>query len=330
MISFDKKNVLFITTKNLDYIRNAQEITMIEEQCKSLKIIGSNHSNYIKRIVFVYLKVLCSSFKSFDIIFIGFAPQLIVPLFIYKLKSSYIIIDFFISIYDTFVFDRKNFKEGGLAAKILKKIDIITLLTADKVISDTKEHGKYFIEEFGLDINKLEVLYLKADTRIYNPCQQTKKPEKIRNKFVVLYFGSVLPLQGIECVLEALEILSKEKDIYFYMIGPISKKYNKPYSNNIEYIDWLTQDKLADYISFSDLCLAGHFNNEINKAKRTIPGKAYIYHHMGKPMILGDNKANREIFDESMEGIFLAEMGNPNELANKIKEIKSLKDIKHE
>lgn len=96
----------------------------------------------------------------------------------------------------------------------------------------------------------------------------------------------------------------------------------KPSGSNIHYIQWLSQEKLSDYIAFSDLCLAGHFNKEINKAKRTIPGKAYIYRAMEKPMILGENPANHELYSEKEPGISFVEMGSGKKLAEKILECK--------
>ena len=89
-------------------------------------------------------------------------------------------------------------------------------------------------------------------------------------------------MQGVDIVLDAVKLLQEEKKIFFQIIGPIPKKYNKPIQDNVEYIEWLTQEQLAEYIANADLCLAGHFNGEINKAKRTIPGKAYIYSAMKK------------------------------------------------
>ena len=88
-------------------------------------------------------------------------------------------------------------------------------------------------------------------------------------------------------------------------------------SENIQYIDWLSQEKLAHYISWSDLCLAGHFNKEVEKASRTIPGKAFIYQAMGKEMILGNNPANRELFARDEKVIFV-EMGDEKALAKAI------------
>ena len=315
------KKVLFITTKNLDYIRNSQEINIIKENSKTYKIIGSKEKSYLKRIINVYWNILKTSVKDFDLIFIGFAPQLILPIWNFKFKKKKILIDFFISMYDTLVFDRKKIRENSIFAKILKAIDKRTILLADYIISDTKEHGKYFIEEFNADKEKINVLYLEADKSIYYE-EKIEKPYKLKDKFIVLYFGSILPLQGVDIVLGAVEILKNHKDIFFYIIGPIQKKYNKIEGDNVEYIDWLSQEELAKYINFSDLCLAGHFNKNINKAKRTIPGKAYIYDAMNKKMILGENPANHELFTENKGKYYFVEMGSSEKLAEKILEIK--------
>lgn len=317
---FQQKNVLFVTTKNLDYLRNTQEIAMIQKQAESVTIIGSRAKSYPKRLLYVYSRILFGSFKKYDSIFVGFAPQLVIPFFKWKMRKKEVIIDFFISMYDTFVFDRKRFQQGSLAGKLLKWLDCKTIQGADKVISDTKEHGKYFVEEFGLIPEKLHVLYLQADETIYYPRPQ-EKPERMKNHFTVLYFGSVLPLQGLDVILEAMESLKDDKRFYFVVVGPIQDKFQKPESDRIEYHDWLSQEQLAEYISYADLCLAGHFNASINKAKRTIPGKAYIYTAMKKPMIFGDNAATHELYDETMKGIYFVRMGDAAALVDKIREV---------
>lgn len=318
----ENKNVLFITTKNLDYIRNAQEIDLIKNYSKSYKVIGSMEKSYIKRLIHVYWNILMISTKNFDTIFIGFSPQLILPIWAFKFKKNYLVMDFFISMYDTLVFDRKKFKKESFIAKILKWIDTKTILLADNIICDTKAHGRYFVNEFGADNKKIEVLYLEADKNIYYP-KEEKRPEKLKDKFIVLYFGSILPLQGIDVILKAIDILKNNKDIFFYVIGPIGDKFSKVDSDTVEYIEWLSQEELAKYINISDLCLAGHFNKEINKAKRTIPGKAYIYEVMNKKMILGDNDATHELYEEG-DGIhYFVEMGNAEKLAEKIIYIKN-------
>lgn len=314
------KKVLFITTKNLDYIRNTQEINLIEKASTQCVVIGFYDKSYIKRIVKIFLRLISLNVKQFDMIFLGFAPQLVLPFWNWKFRKREIVIDFFISMYDTFVNDRKKCSSKSLIAKILLFLDKKTLHCTDYIITDTKAHAKYFIDELGADASKINTLYLEADTSIYYP-RCVKKPHDLSNKFVVLYFGSILPLQGIDIVLKAFELLKDNEQIYMYMIGKIGNQYEKPVSDNIRYIDWLSQEELADYIGMADLCLAGHFNKNVGKAKRTIPGKTYIYRAMGKKIILGDNAANRELFDERESGIYFVEMGNAQLLAHKIEEI---------
>lgn len=314
-----KKKTLFITTKNLDYLRNVQEIELLKQDC-DVHVIGAYDKSYPMRLIKVYLKLLFTSMKRIDDVFVGFAPQLILPLWKWKFREKKITIDFFISLYDTMVFDRKKIKRSSVIAKILKKIDEITIRYSDHIIADTKEHGKYFTEEFFASPEKIEVLYLQADTEFYYP-RKTEKPEKYRDSFVVLYFGSVLPLQGIDILLDAIRLLKDEKNIVFEVIGPINEKYQKVESENVVYFQWLPQKQLAEHIAYADLCLAGHFNNNIMKAKRTIPGKAYIYHAMNKDMVLGDNPANHELYCEGDEGIYYVPMGDSKALAKKILEI---------
>lgn len=315
-----RKRVLFITTKNLDYIRNVQEIALIKKSAEKLDIIGFKDKKYVTRLAKIYLKLLLIDVKNYDEIFVGFAPQLILPFIELKFRKKRVVIDFFISLYDTFVNDRQKIKRDSKLASILKFVDQKTMEKASLVISDTKTHGNYFIEEFGVEPKKVHTLYLEADKKIYYP-QKIAKEKKVKDRFVVLYFGSILPLQGIDIVLGAFDLLKNDRRFYFYMIGTIGDKFLKPQAENIEYIDWVPQEKLASYIAMADLCLAGHFNSQIGKAKRTIPGKAYIYDAMDKTIILGDCESNHEIFSECDEHIYFVEMGNSQALMNKIVEI---------
>lgn len=313
------KKVLYISTKNLDYIRVVQELRLLSENAAGYDVIGSYSKNYFFRILVVYFKMLFVSLKAYDTVFIGFAPQLVIPFWNWKLRHSNVIIDFFISCYDTLCYDRKKVSGSGRAGHILHWLDKSTLDSAELVICDTNAHGKYFSDEFFVSHDKLYTLYLDADTDIYHPLN-LQRPEYLKDKYIVLYFGSGLPLQGIDVVLKAMALLKDNEALHFFFIGPIKAKKLKnlkPVSENIEYIEWLPQSKLAKYIDMADLCLAGHFAADIEKARRVIAGKTYIYKAMGKRMILGDNAANRELFAESDKVMFV-EMGNAMALAEKI------------
>ncbi len=314
------KKVLFVTTKNLDYIRNKQELRILQKYAAAFDVIGSGSVSYIRRILYVWVRLLTTGCRKYDFVFLGFSPQLVYPLFFWKFRHVDVFIDFFISVYDTLVCDRKLFVPDGVVSCICKWIDRYTLRKAKLIISDTNAHGDYFAREFGVERKKIRTLYLEADPKTYYP-MVAKKKGKLLGKYVVLYFGSALPLQGIDVVLKAAKKVCAHPEIYVIIIGPVERMCERPLCDNMEYHQWLPQQELAYKIAQADLCLAGHFNAGIDKAKRTVPGKAYIYRAMNKPMILGDNEATREIYDESMEEIYFVRMGDPDALAEKIIEL---------
>ena len=209
-------------------------------------------------------------------------------------------------------------------------LDRKALTGADHVVVDTREHAVYFSRMFGVDPDKMTVIYLEADKQIYYP-RNVDRPGDLRDKFVVFFFGAMNPLQGVEVILESAGILEGHGNIIFIIVGPYEKIRNfELYSKlkNVRFAArWLLQAEIADYIAMSDLCLAGHFNAAVEKAARVIPGKAYSYLAMERPVIFGDNPANRELFSTDtndvhfMKNVHFVKMGDPAALADKILEL---------
>ncbi|MCD8109544.1 MAG: glycosyltransferase [Clostridiales bacterium] len=313
------KKVLFISTKNRDYIRNLQEIRILKENAGDFKEIVFSDKSYPKRVLKVWRSCLGGAWKQADVIFVGFAPQLVFPFLKKWNRRKTVVIDFFISMYDTCVNDRSYFKSKSIPARILHRIDRNVLGNCHRAIVDTAADGAYFSEEFQVKADKMEVLYLEADTGIYDKDKYASGSETdAEDGLTVLYFGSILPLQGVEVILEAQKILKERDDIRFLMIGPVDEKtVRKEDYPNTTFYEWLSQPELAAQIARADLCLAGHFHPTIEKARRTIPGKAYIYEAMEKKMILGDNPANRELYREDDRHLFV-KMGDAEALAGLI------------
>ncbi|MCC8029700.1 MAG: glycosyltransferase [Lachnospiraceae bacterium] len=311
---FAGKRVLFISTKNRDYIRNTQEIRALEETAAAVTVVASGRSGYAGRLLYVYGWLLSHSCGDYDEVFVGFAPQLILPFWRGKFRKSVITADFFISLYDTMTCDRKKFRPDSIPGRFLRRLDQKTLERTDRVIADTRAHARYFSETFGVPDEKLRVVYLEADPDIYYP-RSIQKPESCRDQFLVLYFGSILPLQGVDVILKTIELLRDVPGIRFEIIGPVGDSAGQ--TGNADFIPWLAQEELAEHIAYADLCLAGHFNPVIGKAKRTIPGKASIYEAMEKRMVLGDNPANRELFSDDSSHLFVR-MGDAKALADLI------------
>jgi len=330
----DGKTVLFITPSDADYIRNKQEINILQKSAQHLDIIAPKDIHGVSptgimRILSINLKVLAANIKKYDVIFIGGIPQLIVPIIQFRLRKKVLIIDFFISIYDTLVHDRQVLSPPNPLSRILKMLDRKALTRADHVIVDTREHAEYFPRMFGVDSDKMTVIYLEADKQIYYP-RNVEKPPDLRDKFVVFFFGAMNPLQGAEVILESAQLLEEHGNIVFIIIGPYEKIRNFEMHSKLKNVRfaarWLPQAEIADYIAMSDVCLAGHFNAAVEKAARVIPGKAYSYLAMERPVIFGDNPANRELFSTDTKNVHFVKMSDPAALADKILELAGVRE----
>ena len=63
------KRILFITTKNLDYLRNVQEIEKLKMDY-DVNVVGYMDKSYIKRLIKIYLKLIRYNIRDIDSVFI--------------------------------------------------------------------------------------------------------------------------------------------------------------------------------------------------------------------------------------------------------------------
>lgn len=310
-----KLKLLYVSSYKPDYTRTETLINLFKElKIKYKTIITGNYPFIIKYLILI-IRFLRSE-NNFDLIFVGFRGHEILP-FIKVFTKQPIIFDMFISIYDTLCYDRKLINPNSIIAYFLKIYDKFLIKISDVCLVDTKTHKRYFEKEF--KINNINYLYVDANTDIFKKL----KIKKNRKEKIILWYGNALPLQGVDIILKSAKILEKN-NIKFKLIGPIRKKYKRLIKelnlNNVIFEDFVHYKKLPIIIANSDICLGGHFSGEIEKAKRVISGKTFQFLACEKPVILGDNPANRELFRESKR-IKFVKMGEPNILAKTIMEL---------
>ncbi len=363
------KNVVYITVKDSDYIRTSQIRRILEKECKSIKVYSSEKRGPIGRALDIRRRIGKIDFSGVDVVILGFLPQLIWSAVEKRLgrenptasaagkdaqidgtgtaagKAPALVSEFFLSLYDTVVLDRRIVEDGHIVALKLRKLDLLALNGASLVLTDTRANGDFLSSLYDIDRDKFETLYLEADPEIYPPvtadAEAVIKESENAAKGVgagngagtdagasketlpvrtVLYFGTGLPLQGTDIVMGAFNRVAGEdgagdgagaksvtKCVFIGRTRGIPKpELIKARNNpNIEIIHWLSQRALSERIKSADLCIAGHFCLYIDKASRTIPGKAFIYEAMRKPMILGDTRANRELFSQDSRHFFI-------------------------
>jgi len=258
--------------------------------------------------------------KQYDVLFVAFPGWHSVVLSKFLTRKP-VIFDAFVSVYDSTVFDRKNTKQGSLKAKYFWLMDKWACKLADKVILDTNEHIKYFVEEFGLKKEKFSRLWVGSSSDIFLPLEVKKKSDK----FIVHYHGNVIPLQGVKYILQSAKLLEQYNDIQFNLIGSRVKKwYKKENCTNVNFIENVLYEKLSEYIGQSDICL-GIFG-DTNKTQRVIPNKVYEYVACKKPVITADTPAIRELFTD--EDLLLIPTANPKILVQAILQLKRNKELR--
>lgn len=269
-----------------------------------------------------YPKLFFKSLNSeFDAIIVGYSYGRSIENFLARISSRKpIFFDAFISQYDTFVLDRKVVNTNSIRAKFLYYRELFHLKCADCVILDTNAHITYFKELYPLKDIQYGRVFLGADDSIAFP----KKNCKSSDKFVIFFWGTYIPLQGIEFILKAAKILEKDKEIIFFLVGKgqtfdfICNLAKDLCVSNVKFIprNFIREiPTLIDLINQADVCL-GIFGIT-NKAGNVIPNKVYESLAMAKPIITGDSPAIRELLTNKINCV-LCERGNGKSLADAI------------
>lgn len=233
-------------------------------------------------------------------------------------RPRYIVADVFISLYDTIVLDRRLIKQNGLPARILKWIEGRAYACANKLVVDTPQNARFICSLFELPESKLVTVPLSIDEAHfkYTPYQPTSGICR------VLFVGTMVPLHGIETILEAACLLSERPDIQFKLIGdgqdaPLVEARLRTHTPHLEWERaWQPSHRIAEEISRADICL-GIFGAG-DKAQRVCPFKIYAYASMGRAIITGETLWFRETVQLPRESFVSVPVNNAVALAAKI------------
>lgn len=275
---------------------------------------------YLFAYIYLFLKALTI---RCDAVIIGYPSHADVLIFypLFSLKGIPLFFNPLVSLYDTFVLDRKLFKESSLYAKVLYFIDRLAFSLPKKVFIDTESHRDFLADTFKLKKEKFAIIPV-GTLEVFFCAGEEKKNEG----FQVLYCGKYIPLHSVETIVRAAKLLTYDREIWFKLIGK-GQEYEKIRNlvmdegiENIEFIEWLPPEEVAREIKRSHVVL-GIFKRE-GKASRVIPNKVYDALACGACVVTGESPAIKELFQDGRE-LFLVEPENPKALAEKIAWIKA-------
>lgn len=314
-----RPRIFFLSGRETEYIRNRVLLTALRRCCDVISLTG-NGRNIVTRSIGGLLKWGVQR-PVYDVALAGFYGQpiaIILALF----QRRPVILDAFISTYDTLCEDRKLFHPHSILGRLAYWIDQKSCQLAQIVLTDTWANAQYFSSQFGISKEKFRVIYIGCDESIFHP-QPDVLPTS--SQCEVFYYSSFLPLHGVETIIQAAASLKNRKDIQFIIggYGPLFESIQRMVQGfrleNVNLIGWIPLERLPFYISRATICLGGHFSL-IPKASRVIATKTYQFIAMSKPTIVGDNPATRELFTHRNH-VYAVRMGDPASLADGIVEL---------
>jgi len=257
---------------------------------------------------------------GFDVYLAGFLGQPLMP-FLRARSLKPVILDAFISVYDTLCLDRRTFSPRSPVGRVSRWLDTQALQWARCVLTDTSANADFMAQEFGVARSKFVPVPVGADESLFYP-QSNPSGDGIE----VLYYSSYLPLHGAPVVIEAANLLRDKEEIRFTLIGRgperlrVEERARGHKLTNCRFVDWVPFEELPGHLAACDIFLGGHFNAKNAKAQRVVPGKVYQGLAMVKPTIVGDCEANRIWFQHG-ESAYTVPMGNARALADAILEL---------
>jgi glycosyltransferase involved in cell wall biosynthesis len=322
----NKTRVCYVVCyKDPDYIRT---ITLTSALAKidniELKII-KNKKRGVLRYLEVPFKLFFArlSFKP-DVFIVGFRAQEIFWAFYPSMAGKKIIFDEFINLHDWLIHEHHKLKEGSFTSRIIDSYMRWVLKRSDQVLEDTEAHAKLSQKIYKVPAEKLVAIPVGADETIFYPRPKTHKT----GKFEVFFYGNMLPLHGLDVILESIKLIKEKsqfKNMHFTIIGgkgspEMIQKVTNFIKNNslsdfIEYKQWVNYKDLPDYIANADLCLGGPFGNT-SQAKRVITGKTYQFLAMAKPTVIGENYELAGFVDK--KNCLLVKQGSADDLSTSI------------
>jgi glycosyltransferase involved in cell wall biosynthesis len=194
-----------------------------------------------------------------------------------------------VSLSETLVEDRRVFPAGGARSRAVAALDRAAFRAADLVLADTAAHADY-LREIGAPGDRVAVWPLGVEPEFL--AASPGRPAGRR----VLFYGSFLPLHGVDTIVDAAAILGASAEVVLIGTGPERARIEARARSLDARIAWRDDVPLAalpEELARAAVVL-GIFGAG-RKASLVVPNKVYQAAAAGRPLVTRDSAALREI-----------------------------------
>ena len=233
-----------------------------------------------------------------DVVLVPYLGQFdILVLWIFtKIRGKPVVLDLFLSLYDTVVNDRKMVRPTAPKARILKTLEWLGCRAADLVLLDTPSHARHVERLFSLPPGRTGAVPVGVEPGAFPRLEPRPSPE---GRIRILFYGQLIPLHGIQTILDAA--LSAEGQAFdWHLIGTgqeraaVEAALSAPGAAHIRWDSWVDYDALIGAISDADICLGIFGTSE--KASSVVPNKVFQTLAAGRPVITRQSPAMHDFF----------------------------------
>jgi glycosyltransferase involved in cell wall biosynthesis len=233
-----------------------------------------------------------------------------------------VVLDLFLSAYDTAVTDRAMFADGSLPARLLRRLDARACASADLVLVDTEENAHFLHELTGLPEERFAAVPVGDPDA---PAVPAPYPAPVSGgPLELLFFGTGVPLHGLPVLLEAVQQVN---DVRLTLVGGTAEDRAMARATLAARLDlqpeFVDRDRLQQLLDRAQL-VAGVFSTS-DKASRVVPFKVVHALASGRPVITADTRALRTHLGTSA-AVFAVPAGNAQELAAELQRLHASPD----
>jgi glycosyltransferase involved in cell wall biosynthesis len=313
--------VLYFGTYERTYPRNAQVISClrragVEVDERHVSVWEGHEHKWgagpaaALRLLGAEARLLKRPKGRYDAVVVGYPGHLDLPAARRAARGAPVVFNPLLSLEDTLVGDRGRFRPGSLPARVLAAVDRRALQAADLIVADTEANADDLARRGRIPHRKVAVCLVGAEERVFRAGWSRREP------FVALFVGKLIPLHGVQTVLEAARLTP---ELRFRIVGSGQQAdalVTRP--PNVEWTPWVEYERLPDELHAAG-CALGIFGTSA-KAGRVIPNKAFQALSCGTPLVTADTPAARELLGDGVSAL-LVQPGNPEALAGAVQKL---------
>ena len=250
-----------------------------------------------------------------DVVVVGYTGHL--DLYLARALSiawrTPLVLDAFLSPYDTVVGDRALLDAESLPARGLFRLEKTALRLADLVLTDTRAHSEFMARTFGVPSQRF--LSVPVGSLVRAPVRVPVAAQVVAGggggaelaPFNAFFCGTFVPLQGVPYILDAAQLAP---DIRFNIVGDgpdgpmVAEEVARRGMDNVV-LDrqFIPRDDLERRLGNADAVL-GVFGSTA-KSLRVVPCKVYDGLAAGLPVVTGDGPGPDELLTDGKNALLV-------------------------